>query len=302
MAVSSSVRNISVISTGSAAGHPEHIYGTRKPSLWWLLMSKQWVPMPINVFVIEHDDGLVLFDTGVEPAAATDPDYYPDPITRWFVGRVFRFDISPEDNLAHQLEIAGFEASDVTKAVLSHLHFDHVGGIGHIPQAELLVSPDSWELLLKPRPEREYVFRRHLLVPGAQWKVMDFEPTDDPSLAPFTEACDVMGDGSLVVVPTPGHLPGSVSMLIRRSDGPPVLLIGDLTYNQELLERDQVAGTGDKKLLIQSYAKVRAMKQHTPDLVIVAAHDATAADKLTPTDGEGRSTASIRSGSTNRRR
>jgi glyoxylase-like metal-dependent hydrolase (beta-lactamase superfamily II) len=110
---------------------------------------------------------------------------------------------------------------------------------------------------------------------------MDFEPTDDPSLAPFTEACGVMGDGSLVVVPTPGHLPGSVSMLIRRSDGPPVLLIGDLTYNQELLERDQVAATGDKKLLRDSYAKVRALKQHTPDLVIVAGHDATASEKLT---------------------
>ena len=41
-----------------------------------------------------------------------------------------------------------------------------------------------------------------------------------------------------------------------------------------------MAGTGDKKLLRQSYAKVRALKAHTPDLVIVAAHDTTAAGKL----------------------
>lgn len=281
MAVSSSVRKVSVISTGSGAGHPEHIYGTRKPKMWWVLFSKRWVPMPLNVYVIEHDDGLVLFDTGIDPAAAIDADYWPDPITRWFVSRVFRFEVSADDNLARQLELAGFQAGDVTKAVLSHLHFDHVGGIGHIPQAELLVSPDAWELLLKPFPaQTEYVPRRALVVPGAQWRVMDFEPTDDPSLAPFTEAYDVMGDGSLVVVPTPGHQPGSVSMLVRTSDGPPVLLIGDLTYNQQLLEQDQVAGIGSKKLLRESYAKVRALKQHTPDLVIVAAHDATAADKL----------------------
>lgn len=281
MTVPASVHKVSVISTGSGAGHPEHIRGTRKPTLWWVLFSRRWEPMPLNVFVIEHEDGLVLFDTGMDPAAATDPDYWPDPITRWFVGRVFRFDVGPEDNLAHQLELAGFEAGDVTKAVLSHLHFDHVGGIGHLPQAELLVSPEAWELLLKPFPaQTEYVPRRHLVVPGAQWRTMEFEPTDDPSLAPFTEACDVMGDGSLVVVPTPGHHPGSVSMLVRRSEGPPVLLIGDLTYSQELLERDQVAGIGDAKLLRQSYAKVRALQQHTPDLVIVAAHDTTAADKL----------------------
>lgn len=71
----SPVRNIAVVATGSGGLHPEHMYGTRKPTLWWIATSKKWVTVPLNVFVIEHDDGLVLFDTGADPRVATDPDY-----------------------------------------------------------------------------------------------------------------------------------------------------------------------------------------------------------------------------------
>lgn len=279
-ATQSKVRNVDVITTGRGAGHPEHFYGTKKPTLWWIFTSKQWIDIPINVFAIEHEDGLVLFDTGADPAVATDPDYWPDRITRLFMNRIFRFDIGPEDGLANQLERAGYNRADVIKAVLSHLHFDHAGGIRDIPDADLLVASEAWDHMLGPHPEREAVLRRDIAVPGARWKLIDFEPTTDPALSPFTECCDIMNDGSLIVVPTPGHTPGSVSMLVRRGDAPPILLIGDLTYSEELLERDQVAGTGDAALLRESYAKVRALKSHTPGLVIIAAHDHTAADKL----------------------
>ncbi len=276
----SRVSRVSVISTGSGAIHPEHMYGTRKPDLWWVFTSRRWVPVPLNVFVIEHDDGLVLFDTGADPAVATDDDYWPDRITRLFMERIFRWEIGPDDGLASRLAAAGFSADDVTTAVLSHLHFDHAGGIRDIPQAELLVAAEAWEHLHGAHPEREGVLPRDLLVADARWTVMEPEPVTDPELASFDEMYDVRGDGSMIVLPTPGHLPGSVSLLIRRRDAGPVLLIGDLTYSEELLERDQVAGTGTKELLLDSYARVRALRERIPDLVIIASHDATAADKL----------------------
>jgi hypothetical protein len=69
---------------------------------------------------------------------------------------------------------------------------------------------------------------------------ISLEPTSDPALAPFTESLDVMGDGSLVLLATPGHTDGSLSLLIRRGASPPLLLVGDLTYGAELLERRQV--------------------------------------------------------------
>lgn len=108
-----------------------------------------------------------------------------------------------------------------------------------------------------------------------------FAPTDDPALTPFTEAFDLMGDGSLMALPTPGHLPGSVSMLVRRVAGPPLLLVGDLTYDEQLLEHDQIpAVCDDPQQLLASYAKVRALKEHTPELIVLPAHDPHAAHKL----------------------
>ncbi len=282
------VRNVTVISTGSAAMHREHMYGSRKPALWWVARGKEWIAdVPLNVFVIEHDDGLVLFDTGMDPAAATDPDYWTvagdwaDSVVRWFLDRVFRFEIGPDDGLGTQLRNAGYRPEDVTAAVHSHLHFDHVGGIGDIPDAALFASADAWDVVQKAKhPERDYIPRSRILASGARWQVLDIAPTDDPDLAPFTEACDVMGDGSLMVVPTPGHSVGSVSMLIRRAGAPPILLVGDLTYSAELLFDDQLPGLGDHDALLASFAKVQAMKARMPELVVIASHDTTAASKL----------------------
>jgi len=106
------------------------------------------------------------------------------------------------------------------------------------------------------------------------------EPTDDPTLVPFSESLDVMGDGSLVLLPTPGHTPGSISLLIRRTTRSPLLLVGDLTYGAELLERRQLPGVGVRSRLVQATEKVLALKQRMPDLVILPAHDPTAARRL----------------------
>jgi glyoxylase-like metal-dependent hydrolase (beta-lactamase superfamily II) len=134
--------------------------------------------------------------------------------------------------------------------------------------------------MLGPHPEREMVMRRDIVVLGARWKPIEFTSTTDPLLSGFGGVFDLMGDESITVVPTPGHLEGSVSTLVRRASGPPLLLVGDLTYSEELLGRDQVPGTGNPALLRQSFAKVRALKAQMPDLIILPAHDPLASDKL----------------------
>lgn len=274
------IRDVRVITTGGGAAHEEHVHGTRKPTLWWVFMSRRWVRLPVNVYVVEHADGLVLFDTGADPAAASDPDYWPDPVTALFARHLFRWDIGPDDALGAQLEKAGYAPDRVAKAVLSHLHFDHAGGIGDIPNADLYVSAEAWEHMLGPHPEREMVLRHHVAVPGARWHPIPFEPTTDPDLAPFGEAFDVMGDGSISVVPTPGHLPGSVSMLVRQTRAAPLLMVGDLTYSEQMLLQDEVPATGDPHLLRSSFAKVRALQERLPDLIILPAHDPDAGTKL----------------------
>ena len=280
------VKSVRVFSTGSGEQHKEHRYGSRLPKMLWALTSRSWVDVPINVLVLEHRDGLVLFDTGLDPAITADSNYISSPVGRFFLRKVFRLHIGPEDTVTNNLDALGFATTDVRKVIFSHLHFDHIGGIKEFPQAELVVSHDEWQQLSVPHPERDWILREHIVLPGAKWKQIDFAPTDDSLFAPFGGAYDVMGDGSMTLLPTPGHTPGSMSMLVRTEGLPPLLLVGDLTYEAELLMRDQLPGVyNDKAQLTSSFANVRALKRQLPDLVILASHDPAAADALTPSNG-----------------
>ncbi|MGH1419831.1 MAG: N-acyl homoserine lactonase family protein [Hyphomicrobiaceae bacterium] len=274
------IKSIVPLSTGSAEAHPEHQSGTWLPLWWWVLTSQKWIDIPINFFVIEHRDGLTLFDTGLDPRIATDPHYISHPIGRFLLKRLFRFHICEEDGLDRILHASGFSPNNVKKVVFSHLHFDHVGGIVHIPQAELIVSRQEWNILSGPNPEREWILREHIQLPTANWHPVDFMPSDDPLFTMFEGCYDVVGDGSLILLPTPGHTPGSSSLLVRSSQLPPILLIGDLAYNADMLMEDKVPGMGDANLLHQSYTKVRQLKQMLPELVLVPSHDAVASEAL----------------------
>ncbi len=271
------INSLRVLSSGWGEQHNEHRYGSRMPRLWWVLTSRSWVKLPINYFLIDHCNGPVLFDTGLDPAIATDPRYISSPIGRWLLKRIFRLHITDDDRLDRVLASVGFSADGIRTAVFSHLHFDHVGGIAHIPQAKLIVSAKEWAQLSEPHPEHEWVLRDHIEIPKADWQPVAFQPTDDPLLEEFGEVLDVAGDGSMMLLPTPGHSPGSLSMLVRNDAWAPVLLVGDLTYEASLLDKGVLPGTGDKTVLQQSYAKVRRLKQRLPDIVIVPAHDFAAA-------------------------
>lgn len=281
------IKAVHVVSTGSGEQHREHRYGSRLPMLWWILTSRSWIKLPINAFVIEHRDGLILFDTGLDPAIASDPHYISQAIGRFLLRKIFKLHIGSKDSLGQKLEIAGIKPSAIQKVLISHLHFDHTGGIKDVLQADLLVSRDEWHILSEPHPEREWILREHIEIPGAKWCPIDFTPSDDPLFAPFDGTYDVMGDGSMILLPTPGHTPGSMSLLLRSGAFPPLLLIGDLTYQADLLMKDQVPGTGDAAQLRASFAKVRVLKEQLPDLIILPSHDPKTADLVKATIWSG---------------
>ena len=76
----SSIKRVAVVSTGTVDIRPQNVRSDG-PRPLVVLTSQHWIrPRPINAYLIEHADGLVLFDTGQDHRAVTDPGYFPTGI------------------------------------------------------------------------------------------------------------------------------------------------------------------------------------------------------------------------------
>jgi glyoxylase-like metal-dependent hydrolase (beta-lactamase superfamily II) len=186
--------------------------------------------LPVNAFAIEHPEGVCLFDAG-QTARAADPGYLP----RWhpFL-RLARFELRPEEEVASQLQAEGISAGDVRWVVLSHLHTDHVGGLGPFAGSEVLVAREEWERATGLGGRLRGYLPQHWPA-GLQPRLLAFE---GPAVGPFPASADLAGDERLVVMPTPGHTPGHVSLLIRDGERS-YLCAGDLA--KTAAELDQVS-------------------------------------------------------------
>ncbi|WP_290861639.1 N-acyl homoserine lactonase family protein [Hamadaea sp.] len=273
---------VSVISTGSVQIRPEHVGPTRQPTYLWLMVTaRSWTPpRPINAYVIEHPEGVVLFDTGQDIASVTDSAYFPGGPVGLLYDRLAKFSITPEQTLAASLRQLGHEPADVHTAILSHLHQDHIGGLRDLTRSRILVSATEWEDMRKPFGELRGFLRTHIDLPGLTWEQVAYEPLGDADLAPFTTGHDLFGDGTLIVLPTPGHTAGSQSLLVRRPGRAPLLMVGDLTYDANLLAAGEIPGVGDRKTMRHAVSMVNELRRRHPDLVVLPAHDPGAADRL----------------------
>ncbi len=196
--------------------------------------------LPVNAFLVHHRGGLCLFDTG-QTARAAGPGYHQ----RWhpFL-RLARFELGSEEEIAAQLARAGVEPSAVRRIVLSHLHTDHVGGVAAFPDAEVIVSRVEWERAQRlPGRLRGYVPQHW---PSHEPTLVDMT---GPPLGPFVGSHDVTGDGSLLLVPTPGHTPGHLAM-IARDDDSGVFLGGDLAHSPAELPPPVVAFCERERLTV----------------------------------------------------
>lgn len=193
--------------------------------------------LPVNVFLVRHPDGLCLFDAGQTARAAT-PGYLP----RWhpFL-RLARFELGPDDEIGPQLVSHGVDPGAVRWVVLSHLHTDHVGGIGALPGAEVIVSTVEWERSLGVAGRLRGYVPQHW--PLGEPVLVDLA---GPPVGPFPGSFDVAGDGRLLVVPTPGHTPGHVSLVVRDS----AFLGGDIAHTPAELPTPVAAFCADEHLTV----------------------------------------------------
>jgi N-acyl homoserine lactone hydrolase len=186
--------------------------------------------------------------------------------------------------IGDQLRAVGYSPDDVRLVVLSHLHQDHIGGLGAFPKARIVVAEAEWRQIGGSRPELRGYLPRHIDLPGLDWQHVTFAPTDEHDLAPFSTRHDLVADGSLVLIPTPGHTKGSLSMVVR-SLPTPLLLVGDLTYDVALMERGKVPGIGDRAESAASTKRVMELAARLGDAAILPAHDPRTATRLRAAGG-----------------
>lgn len=267
------IRRFERISTGTVDIHPQHAYGTSAPLYWWILTSRQWLTgLPINVYVIEHRDGLVVFDTGQDRASVTNPGYFPRGPLGIVYERLARFDIPEDQTLANGLRAAGYDPGDVDLALISHLHQDHIGGLGELPNAQIVLTREERATMNGLLPEANGILRSHLDFPADRWRTIQFEPV--AGIPGFERGFDLFGDGTLTLVPTPGHTPGSMSLLVRDPSLAPSLLVGDVTYDAgAMIASGTIPGVGSRPQLVDTTQRIRHLASNTPDLRILAAHD-----------------------------
>ncbi|WP_280245976.1 N-acyl homoserine lactonase family protein [Nocardia abscessus] len=275
------ISRVSVISTGTVAIRPEHVGPTWKNTYVWLFTSRRWTdPRPINAYVIEHREGVVLFDTGQDRASVTDPNYFPGGLNGLVYSRLAKFAIEPAQTLSAGMRRLGHSLGDIHTAVVSHLHQDHIGGLPVLGGSDIVIDRIEWESLYKPLPEARGLMPNHIGLPGLRWKQVEPEGLAEPALRPFDRGHDLFGDGSLVLLRTPGHTPGSLSMLVRRPGQHPLLMVGDLTYDDRLLTEGKLPGVGDKRQMRTSVHLVNELRAGLPGLVVLPAHDPGAGARL----------------------
>ena len=190
------------------------------------ILDRHWTDrLPIYAWLIEHDDGPILVDTG-ETARASEPGYFP----RWhpYFRRAVRAHVQPEEEVGPQLERIGVSPSDIRTVVLTHLHTDHAGGLHHVTRNRALV--DRTEL------DRASGLRGQLngYLPHRWPRGLELEPIDFPDTpyGPFPRSVELAA--GVHAIATPGHTPGHLSVVVGDGDRPTVLA-GDVSYTERLM-------------------------------------------------------------------
>lgn len=181
--------------------------------------------LPIASWLIEHPDGLALFDTGMHADLQTSFDRIGE-------GTASRFtpDFQPGEELTARLAGRDIRPSDINLIVFSHLHFDHAGGTNEIPDARIVIQEAEWSAGLD-----EQNIERGIYNPD------DFNLGHD--VQTVVGEHDVFGDGRVVCLPTPGHTPGHQALRIELDSGP-VVLTGDCIYFEAMLDEMKTPKVG----------------------------------------------------------
>ena len=246
--------------------------GSMPARLAHMLFDPEWSDwLPIYVWVIEHDEGLIVVDTG-ETARVHQRGYHP----RWhpFYRRAVHFSVHPEEELGPQLRALGIGPRDVRQVVLTHLHTDHAGGLPHVTGSRVWVSREEFDAA-NGIGGRVGGYLPHR---WPKWWQPEFIRFDRTRFGPFEEAMPLTRSGDVLVVPTPGHTPHHVSVVVCGDAS--FFLAGDTSYNQSLLVAGKVDGVSpDQRVTRRTHERILALARERP-LVYLPSHDPESASRL----------------------
>jgi glyoxylase-like metal-dependent hydrolase (beta-lactamase superfamily II) len=266
---------IQAIQTGTVRIKPSQRVGRGRGGMRQvnILLDRTWTePLPIYAWAIETDEGVIVVDTG-ETARTSEPGYFPrwHPYFRWAV----RVDVKSEQEVGPQLLGIGIRPDDVRTVILTHLHTDHAGGLHHFPKSEILVCDEELRLA------KRFAGRLRGYLPNRwpDWfapRSIDFltEP-----FGPFDRSRRVTSDGRVVIVSTPGHTPGHVSVIVVAGNVC-YFLAGDATYSQRALVQGQVDGVSPSEAVsLRTMQTILRLAQERPT-VYLPTHDSESGNRL----------------------
>jgi glyoxylase-like metal-dependent hydrolase (beta-lactamase superfamily II) len=231
-----------------------------------IFRDRHWVePLPILCFLVEHPEGRFLVDTG-DTWRNSVPGYLPgwNPFYKQVQIRV-----APHEEVGTRLLAMGLDpATDIDTVILTHFHHDHTGGLDHFPRSRIIGPRENYAVSTGLRgmmtgclPQRWPIWLRPELV-----------DMDGPAVGPFPVSHAVTRDGRILLVPTPGHVAGHVSVIVR-GDGITWFLAGDATYSQANLLAGRTDGvTNDPATALATLKTIRQFAAGEPT-VLLPAHD-----------------------------
>lgn len=234
---------------------------------------------PALAALLQHPvHGNLLFDTGYSQHFLDATAHFPERLYRVLTP----VHLAPGQSLREQLARDGIDAAAIDWIVLSHFHGDHVGGVADFAQARIACAQQAWDDL--QRRGRLAALREGFLpalLHGARERMQWFEalPTcpAPAALRDFGMLRDLFGDGSVLLVPLPGHAPGHYGLWFEDAHGP-VFLIADAAWSSAAIADGTPPPAlvtrllGEHRVYRDTLARLHALRLAEPALRMVPSH------------------------------
>jgi len=209
--------------------------------------------LPVSCALFRHPQGNVLFDTGCHPAV---PD---DPQARWGRLAEIMVPIMPKgDNVVTGLADIGLQCDDIDVVVCSHLHPDHCGCNTLFKRADFIIHTKEIEAARGPGAKNAGYL-------ADEWE--QSAPTEE-----LDGERDLFGDGRIVLIPLPGHTPGTTGALVALDRLGKFLLASDAVSVRATLDRDIIPrNTWSADVLAKSLAEIRHIQKQ--GATVLCGHD-----------------------------